>query len=148
MASQHLHKKEGTKQVNSYFYDTAHTSDSNTNHGVCNGDSANHRFTVTRATLSSGFKIILPLFYFTECLTFHCSFLSFMSGHFRTSYYPFLSLFFFLLKLHSTFRLLFCIPWIFFLYSKLSTITKNVIQCKQFLVKFYSNLKYLSNMSN
>lgn len=70
MVSQHLHKKEGTKQVNSYFYDTVHTSDSNSNHGVCNGDSANHRFTVTRAMLSFGFKIIPLLFYFTKCLTY------------------------------------------------------------------------------
>lgn len=150
MASQHLHKKEGTKQALTAISTIPRIPPIQT---ATTGFVTVIQLTTDLLSRELCFRLDSkssppPLFYFTECLTFHCLFLSFMSGHVWN-----------VLKLLITFLFFFfywncivfldyyfvqCISfifktYIFFLYSKLLTII--IILFNAILVKFYSNLQ-------
>lgn len=121
MASQHLHKKEGTKQALTAISTIPRIPPIQT---ATTGFVTVIQLTTDLLSRELCFRLDSkssppPLFYFTECLTFHCLFLSFMSGHVWNVLKLLITFlfFFFLLKLHSIFRLLFCT--VFLLYSKL-----------------------------
>lgn len=150
MASQHLHKKESTKQALTAISTIPRIPPIQT---ATTGFVTVIQLTTDLLSRELCFRLDSkssppspPLFYFTECLTFRCLFLSFMSGHVWNVLKLLITFlfFFFLLKLHSIFRLLFCTVFLlysilffifyiqnlyFFLYSKLLTITIYFIQC-------------------
>lgn len=121
MASQHLHKKESTKQALTAISTIPRIPPIQT---ATTGFVTVIQLTTDLLSRELCFRLDSkssppspPLFYFTECLTFRCLFLSFMSGHVWNVLKLLITFlfFFFLLKLHSIFRLLFCT--VFLLYS-------------------------------
>lgn len=83
MASQHLHKKEGTKQALTAISTIPRIPPIQT---ATTGFVTVIQLTTDLLSRELCFRLDSkssppPLFYFTECLTFHCLFLSFMSGH-------------------------------------------------------------------
>lgn len=157
MASQHLHKKEGTKQALTAISTIPRIPPIQT---ATTGFVTVIQLTTDLLSRELCFRLDSkssppPLFYFTECLTFHCLFLSFMSGHVWNILKLLITFlfFFFLLKLHSIFRLLFCtvfllsILFFYILYSKLifffifKTFNNYDIFYSMQYYKFYSNLQ-------
>lgn len=147
MASQHLHKKEGTKQALTAISTIPRIPPIQT---ATTGFVTVIQLTTDLLSRELCFRLDSkssppPLVLFHGMLNISLFISKFYEWtrlkRFKTSYY--FSFFFFLLKLHSIFRLLFCTVFLlsilffifyiqnlyFFLYSKLLTITTYFIQC-------------------
>lgn len=167
MASQHLHKKEGTKQALTAISTIPRIPPIQT---ATTGFVTVIQLTTDLLSRELCFRLDSkssppPLFYFTECLTFHCLFLSFMSGHvwnvlkllitflfffFYWNCIVFLDYYFVQYFFFQFFFFIFYIQNLyFFLYSKLLTITTyfiqyntiNSIQICKYKVKCLSNVE-------